>query len=73
MQAGAENVTIVEALGRRSGVDRRTFSYTCYIPERRAGPDRRSGRDRRKNKRLCIIAEIEVSQPPDLQGAVSLP
>jgi hypothetical protein len=73
MQPGAENVTFVETLGRRSGVDRRTFSYTCHIPERRRGTDRRSGRDRRKNKRLCIVAEIEVNQPSDLQWTVSLP
>ena len=33
--------------GRRSGVDRRQFSYTNYIPERRAGEDRRSRLDRR--------------------------
>ncbi len=33
--------------GRRSGVDRRKFSYTGYIPERRAVEDRRSRLDRR--------------------------
>jgi len=73
MQPGDENVTLVETLGRRSGVDRRTFSYTCYIPERRKGMDRRSGRDRRKSKRLSVIAEIEVSRPSDPQETVSLP
>lgn len=26
---------------RRSGIDRREFSYFCCIPERRLGPDRR--------------------------------
>ena len=34
--------------GRRSETDRRQFSYTSYIPERRSGVDRRSGKDRRK-------------------------
>ena len=34
--------------GRRSGVDRRQFSYSTHIPERRAEEDRRSGLDRRK-------------------------
>jgi hypothetical protein len=34
--------------GRRSGVDRRQFSYSTHIPERRAESDRRSGLDRRK-------------------------
>ena len=33
--------------GRRSGIDRRTFSYSDYIPERRANNDRRDGEDRR--------------------------
>lgn len=32
--------------GRRSGVDRRNFCYTVYIPERRVA-DRRSVLDRR--------------------------
>jgi len=34
--------------GRRSGGDRRNYSYTLHIPERRNGNDRRSGEDRRK-------------------------
>jgi hypothetical protein len=29
--------------GRRLGFERRRFSYTIYIPERRSGKDRRSG------------------------------
>ncbi len=33
--------------GRRSGVERRRFSYYHHIPERRADVDRRSGLDRR--------------------------
>lgn len=33
--------------GRRSGTDRRQFSYFSHIPERRCGQDRRSGLDRR--------------------------
>jgi hypothetical protein len=33
--------------GRRSGRDRRQFSYTGHIPERRSGHDRRNGLDRR--------------------------
>jgi hypothetical protein len=32
--------------GRRSGIDRRTFSYHAHIPERRKR-DRRSAKDRR--------------------------
>jgi hypothetical protein len=34
--------------GRRSEGDRRNFSYTLHIPERRKSEDRRSGDDRRK-------------------------
>jgi len=33
---------------RRSGIDRRRFSYGGHIPERRSGTDRRSGMDRRR-------------------------
>jgi hypothetical protein len=38
--------------GRRSNSDRRQFSYTSYIPERRSDVDRRSGKDRRKSLRM---------------------
>lgn len=44
--------------GRRSETDRRQFSYTSYIPERRTGgEDRRVGKDRRKQPRL--FAELD--------------
>ena len=33
---------------RRIGVDRRTFSYSLHIPERRSHNDRRKGDNRRK-------------------------
>jgi hypothetical protein len=33
--------------GRRAGIDRRHFSYTGHIPERRRGDDRRKASDRR--------------------------
>jgi hypothetical protein len=33
--------------GRRSGLDRRMFSYTGHIPERRSGLERRNCADRR--------------------------
>lgn len=38
--------------GRRSGFDRRKFSYTEHIPERRSGKERRSGFDRRLKPRI---------------------
>ena len=34
--------------GRRSGTDRRQFSYISHIPERRCGQDRRSRVERRR-------------------------
>ena len=37
--------------GRRSGIDRREFSYDQHIPENRSGKDRRSGLDRRLKPR----------------------
>jgi hypothetical protein len=33
--------------GRRSGIDRRYFSYSDHIPERRRGRDRRDREERR--------------------------
>lgn len=38
--------------GRRIGVDRRGFSYSLHIPERRSHDDRREGDDRRKANRI---------------------
>ena len=34
--------------GRRKKPDRRQFTYTFHIPERRKGDDRRTGDDRRQ-------------------------
>ncbi|MDJ0914578.1 MAG: hypothetical protein QNI95_13480 [Desulfobacterales bacterium] len=42
---------LIDNGGRRSGIERRQISYTCFIPERRSGKDRRSGLDRRKKIR----------------------
>lgn len=40
--------------GRRSGIDRRRFSYTSHIPERRREQDRREASDRRSGEdRRC--------------------
>jgi hypothetical protein len=33
--------------GRRSGADRRVFSYAVHLPERRSGEDRRDEEERR--------------------------
>lgn len=45
--------------GRRSGIERRLFSYTIHIPERRSGKERRSGVDRRIERVLKLPIEIE--------------
>lgn len=39
---------------RRNGKERRKFSYTIHIPERRFGMDRRSGLERRKTQRQMM-------------------
>ncbi len=39
-------------VGKRSGFDRRQFSYFMYIPERRAAGERRSIEDRRNEQGL---------------------
>lgn len=71
MQSRMGNLALVDNGDRRSGRDRRTFSYTCYIPERRMGAERRSGEDRRRNKRFSIIPELEASPASDRQGSVA--
>jgi hypothetical protein len=35
--------------GRRSGIERRQFSYSSHIPERRRDDERRTGPDRRND------------------------
>jgi hypothetical protein len=43
--------------GRRSGIERREFSYDQHTPERRSGKDRRTGLDRRLKPRTSIKFE----------------
>ncbi len=45
--------------GRRSGIDRRRFSYAVHIPERRSSIDRRTGLERRGDKRKYTKHIIE--------------
>lgn len=45
--------------GRRSGIDRRRFSYAVHIPERRSSIDRRKGLERRGDKRKYTKHIIE--------------
>ena len=50
--------------GRRSGIERRQFSYAVHLPERRFGQDRRSGKDRRsaEDRRKFIDSTISVDR-----------
>lgn len=48
--------------GRRSGIERRQFTYMFHIPERRSGKDRRSGFDRRTQKTEVLPLELERRQ-----------
>jgi len=45
------NVNCPDNGGRRKDSDRRQFTYTFHIPERRSGVDRRTGKDRRESIR----------------------
>lgn len=47
MNGSSSVVAMRDNGGRRSGIDRRRFSYRDHIPERRSGLERRSGSDRR--------------------------
>ena len=42
------DANVLDNGGRRSGIDRRRFSYTNHFPERRSGENRRNRVDRRK-------------------------
>ena len=38
---------VIDNGGRRSGIERRSFSYAIHVPELRSGKDRRDSIDRR--------------------------
>ena len=38
---------VIDNGGRRTGIERRRFSYAIHVPELRLGEDRRNGIDRR--------------------------
>ncbi len=56
MTQETEKIELKDNGGRRSGKDRRVFSYAGYLPERRTGRERRSGLDRRKSIRYQTLA-----------------
>ena len=55
MADSQEKSHLMAEVDRRSGRDRRQFSYTDYIPERRSGKDRR----RKKNRKRTYFLNIE--------------
>jgi hypothetical protein len=57
MSEKGQNTTSTDNGGRRLGGDRRKYSYTLYIPERRRGKDRRDGKDRRMIPRYKIPSD----------------
>lgn len=63
-QAKTENASLPDNGGRRSGAERRNFSYTYCIPERRNGQDRRHNHDRRNSLR----PKINLKTPKPLKG-----
>lgn len=61
---GDEPVTATTQISvndRRKNTDRRHFTYTFYIPERRNGDDRRRGADRRDGRRYSNEAVTQVT------------
>jgi len=48
--------------GRRLGIDRRRFSYTLHIPERRGGRERRSIKDRRGELDHSMIFKLKKEE-----------
>ena len=53
------NVGIIDNGNRRFGIDRREFSYTAYLPERRSGKDRRGVFDYRSIQTYESMSDIE--------------
>ncbi len=51
---------------RRSGVERRQFDYTTYIPERRSGKDRRIAKNGKEVQLLKLANELPNGKQQDL-------
>ncbi|HAY40378.1 MAG TPA: hypothetical protein DCY53_14255 [Desulfobacteraceae bacterium] len=56
------HVGIKDNGNRRFGIDRREFSYTAYLPERRSGKDRRGVVDYRSIQTHESRSDIEKQQ-----------
>ena len=61
-----QNLTRLEKGSRRTQSERRTFSYTAHIPERRSGKDRRRAVDAApgKQRRLSGSLRLKNSSRP---------
>ena len=60
--------------GRRSGIERRRFSYAIHVPERRSDEDRRSDLDRRseKDRRTCVDRRSAKDRRNGVECAVAV-
>ena len=56
------NVGITDNGNRRFGIDRREFSYSAYLPERRSDKDRRGVSDHRSIQTHESRRDIENQQ-----------
>ena len=71
MSIASAVLVILDCGGRRSGIDRRQFSYTEHIParrsnkERRSKPERRNGLDRRKIEGSMKIIKLAERKNKD--------
>lgn len=72
-QTKIENAPNADNGGRRSGGERRSFSYTYYIPERRKGQDRRQGKERRMSHRPKIGPKVLTPQRDDQLDQPGIP
>jgi hypothetical protein len=59
---------------RRSRIDRRYFSYSSHIPERRCGKDRRAYKDRISGLdiRFIVIESQQIDAPDEKREDIDL-
>lgn len=50
-------------IGRRFEMERRKYSYSEHIPERRSGKERRKGKDRRQGSQGGTGSVLTESEP----------
>jgi hypothetical protein len=53
---------VIDNGGRRSGIERRNFSYAIHVPELRSGTDRRIGIDRRNEVEHISIEQARINR-----------